>query len=54
VSGWAFNLGPGLVVGLGNGLILGYLMYRYRLVPRGMALLGLVGAPSASCRELRS
>jgi hypothetical protein len=42
---WTFNLGPGLVVGLGNGLILGYLMYRSRLVPRGLAWLGLVGGP---------
>jgi hypothetical protein len=42
---WTFNLGPGVVVGLGNGLILGYLMYRSRLVPRGMAVLGLVGGP---------
>ncbi len=40
---WTFNLGPGLVVGVGNGLILGYMMYRSGLVPRGMALLGLVG-----------
>jgi hypothetical protein len=29
------------VVGIGNGLILGYLMYRSALVPRGMAILGL-------------
>ena len=35
--------GPGFIVGWGNGLILGYLMYRSGLVPRGMALLGLVG-----------
>ena len=42
---WTFNLGPGVVVGLGNGLILGYLMYRSRLVPRGLAWLGLVGGP---------
>ena len=42
---WTFLLGPGFVVGLGNGLILGYLMYRSRLVPRGMAMLGLVGGP---------
>ena len=27
---------------MGNGLILGYLMYRSALVPRGMAVLGLV------------
>jgi hypothetical protein len=40
---WTFNLGPGFVVGVGNGLILGYLMYRSGLVPRGMAVLGLVG-----------
>ena len=42
---WTFLLGPGFVVGLGNGLILGYLMYTSRLVPRGMAVLGLVGGP---------
>src|ERR671917_2950671 len=38
-------LGPGFVVGIGNGLMLGYLMYRSRLMPRGMALLGLIGGP---------
>jgi hypothetical protein len=42
---WTFNLGPGFVVGVGNGLILGYMMYRSGLVPRGMAMLGLVGGP---------
>jgi uncharacterized protein DUF4386 len=42
---WAFLFGPGLVVGFGNGLILGYLMYRSGLVPRRMALLGLIGGP---------
>ena len=42
---WTFNLGPGVVVGVGNGLILGYMMYRTGLVPRGMAMLGLVGGP---------
>ena len=42
---WTFNLGPAFVVGIGNGLILGYLMYRTGLVPRGMAMLGLVGGP---------
>ena len=42
---WTFLLGPGFVVGVGNGLILGYLMYRSALVPRGMAVLGLVGGP---------
>jgi hypothetical protein len=42
---WTFLLGPGFVVGVGNGLLLGYLMYRSRLVPRRMAMLGLVGGP---------
>jgi hypothetical protein len=40
-----FLLGPGFVVGVGNGLILGYLMYRSGLVPRRMALFGLIGGP---------
>lgn len=42
---WAFLFGPGLVVGFGNGLILGYLMYRSGLLPRRMAMFGLVGGP---------
>jgi hypothetical protein len=42
---WAFLFGPGLVVGFGNGLILGYLMYKSGLVPRRMAMLGLIGGP---------
>lgn len=45
VKDWTFLLGPGFVVGVGNGLLLGYLMYRSGLVPRGMAVLGLVGGP---------
>jgi hypothetical protein len=43
IKDWTFLLGPGWVVGWGNGLILGYLMYRSGLVPRQMAILGLVG-----------
>jgi Domain of unknown function (DUF4386) len=42
---WTRLLGPGFVVGIGNGLILGYLMYRSALVPRGMAVLGLISGP---------
>jgi hypothetical protein len=42
---WTFLLGPGFIVGLGNGLTLGYLMYRSGLVPRRMAILGLIGGP---------
>jgi hypothetical protein len=40
-----FLLGPGFLAGLGNGILLGYLMYRSDLVPRGMAMLGLIGGP---------
>jgi uncharacterized protein DUF4386 len=42
---WAFEWGPGLIPGIGNGLILGYLMYRSALVPPRMALVGLIGGP---------
>jgi len=42
---WSFRLGPGFIVGVGNGLILGWLMYRSALVPRGLALFGLIGGP---------
>jgi len=42
---WTFLFGPGILAGVGNGLLLGYLMYRSRLVPRGLAVLGLIGGP---------
>jgi Domain of unknown function (DUF4386) len=45
IKDWTFLLGPGWVVGWGNGLILGYLMYRTQLVPRPWPWLGLVGGP---------
>jgi hypothetical protein len=45
IKDWTFLLGPGFIVGWGNGLILGYLMYSSRLVPRGLAMLGLIGGP---------
>jgi hypothetical protein len=41
VHDWTFLLGPGMV-GIGNGLLLGYLMYRSELMPKGMALFGMV------------
>jgi hypothetical protein len=34
---WTFLLGPGFCAGIGNGLILGYLMFRSGLVPRWSA-----------------
>ena len=42
---WTFLFGPGFCVGLGNGMILGYLMFKTGLVPRRFAYLGLVGGP---------
>ena len=39
---WTFLIGPGFVVGIGNGLILGYLMYRSGLMPQRLAVLGLI------------
>jgi Domain of unknown function (DUF4386) len=42
VRNWTFVLGPGFVVGVGNGLILGSMMYRSGLMPRGLAILGLI------------
>ena len=46
IKDWTFLLGPGWVVGWGNGLILGYLMYRTQLVPRPWPWLGLIGGPA--------
>jgi hypothetical protein len=42
---WTFNLGPSFVVGVGNGCILGFIMWRTGLVPRRLSILGLVGGP---------
>jgi hypothetical protein len=50
IKDWTFLLGPGWVVGWGNGLILGYLMYSSALVPRTMAWLGLWADHSSSSR----
>ena len=36
----------GVVVGVGNGLILGWLMWKTRLVPRALSILGLIGGPA--------
>src|SRR5687767_13568064 len=42
---WTFLFGPGLVVPFGNGLILGFLMYKSGLIPRPLALLGVIAGP---------
>jgi hypothetical protein len=41
---WTFLLGQTLMPGI-NALLLGSLMYRSRLVPRVIPLMGLIGAP---------
>jgi Domain of unknown function (DUF4386) len=44
VHNWTFLFGPGLAIGV-NTLMLAYLMYRSGLVPRFIAVLGLIGGP---------
>ena len=39
---WTFLFGPGLAIGV-NTLMLAYLMYRSGLIPRLIAVLGLIG-----------
>lgn len=38
-------MGPGIFAGVANGMILGFLMFRSGLVPRGLAVVGLIGGP---------
>jgi uncharacterized protein DUF4386 len=45
---WTMLLGPGFCAAIGNGLILGFLMYRTGLMPRRLATLGLVGGAFAT------
>jgi Domain of unknown function (DUF4386) len=47
VKDWTFLLGPGFCSGLGNGLILGYLMFRSGLVPRRWAQFGMLAGALA-------
>jgi hypothetical protein len=44
IHDWTFLLGPGFCVGV-NGIVLGWLMYRSGLVPRQIAMLGVIGGP---------
>jgi hypothetical protein len=46
IHDWTFRLGPGVVVGFGNGIILGYMMWKTRLLPRSLSILGLIGGPA--------
>jgi hypothetical protein len=43
IKDWTFLFGPAFCAGFGNGVLLGYLMYRSGLVPRQLALFGLIG-----------
>ena len=45
IKNWTFLLGPGFTDGIGTGLMLGWLMYRSGLVPRRVALFGVIGGP---------
>ena len=45
IHDWTFLFGPGFCVGVGNGIILGYLMWKSGLMPRRLAVLGLIGGP---------
>jgi hypothetical protein len=45
VHDWTFLLGPGFMSGLGNGLLLGYLMYRSGLLSRRLTTFGIIGGP---------
>jgi hypothetical protein len=40
-------LGPQFCAGLGNGILLGYLMWRSRLLPRPLVVFGVIGGPLA-------
>jgi hypothetical protein len=48
VYNWAFLLGQSLMPGI-NALLLGSLVYRSRLVPRIIPVVGLIGAPLLIC-----
>ncbi len=44
---WTFLLGPAFCAGFGNGILLGYLMYRSQLVPRPWAVFGMIAGSIA-------
>ena len=44
IRDWTFLIGPGIVPGL-NAILFGTLLYRSRLVPRWIPIVGLIGAP---------
>ena len=44
IHDWTFLFGPGFATGVGT-LLVAYLMYTSRLVPRSIAVVGLIGGP---------
>ncbi|RSN15686.1 DUF4386 domain-containing protein [Nonomuraea sp. WAC 01424] len=44
IHNWTFFLGPDVIPAV-NALLLGYLLYRSRLMPRVIPVVGLIGAP---------
>lgn len=44
---WTFLIGPAFCSGFGNGILLGYMMYKSGLMPCRLAMIGLVGGPLA-------
>ena len=44
---WTFLIGPAFCAGFGNGILLGYMMFKSGLMPRRLAMIGLVGGPLA-------
>jgi hypothetical protein len=51
VHNWTFLVGPGLVVGV-NTVVLAVALYRFRLVPRFIPILGLIGGPLVFASDL--
>jgi hypothetical protein len=46
IKDWSFQFGPGFVVPIGNGMLLSWMMYRTGMLPRRLAMLGLVAGPA--------
>lgn len=44
---WTFLFGPAFCASIGNGVLLGFLMYKSGYIPKRVALLGLIGGPLA-------
>jgi hypothetical protein len=47
IHDWTFLIGPAFCAGFGNGILLGYLMYKSEIMPKRLALWGLIGGPIA-------